>query len=150
MVQVIPKGDIIKVMVPALLGMIDTPNYADIEPDPEYVEQILTIMVENPYIVAIADYADTGDVRGVMLGCIAPVWYAQSLRAMQEILYVHPKYRGGTCMLRLIRAFEKECIARGADSIVLGCSSGENVERYTALMKRLGYDKFSVTFKQEL
>lgn len=150
MVEIIEKDDIIQTVIPALLGMISTPTYADVEPDPEYVEQILTVMVQNPYLVAIADYDENRNVRGVMLGMVSPVWYTQSLRAVQELLYVHPEYRGTRVMFRLIKAFEEESIKRGADSIQLGCSSGEHPDGFAKIMSKLGYSTFSHTYKKEM
>lgn len=149
MIRWVEKDDLRSVVIPAMLGMIGTDGYKDIEPDPEYVERMLDAMQAHPHSIILADYSTSGDVRGVILGVISPVWYTASFRAVQEMLYVHTEFRGGSVAMRLLRAFEQEATQLGADSFVIGMSSGENTVGFEKLAKRLGYSSFSNTYKKE-
>jgi GNAT superfamily N-acetyltransferase len=80
-----------------------------------------------------------GDVVGLLYGIVTEHFFADMCYATNVMLYVAPEARGSWAVVKLIRRFERESRARGADEILIGNTSGINAARTVQLYARLGY-----------
>lgn len=143
-----------ELLVPAIVRMSEMPGYVDCADallDPGAM-QVLTghikTMAESDNVFLLIDRAESGTVRGFLLGCIQPQWYSHELEGVQEFLWIEPEHRGGLTLRRLMRRFEVECAARGAAFLKIGVSSGEKVAAFSKLASRMGYHPGGVNFKK--
>lgn len=61
-----------------------------------------------------------GIIVGVIGGMVTPSMFDKSQKIGQEsVWYVDPEERKGSIGFRLIKAFEEECIKRGANAIIM-------------------------------
>lgn len=141
-------------LVPAIVRMSETPGYADCAPallDPGAMQALsghIKTMAESPNIFLLVCRDDSGAATGFLLGYVQPQWYSQELEGVQEFLWIEPEHRGGLTLRRLMRRFEVECAARGAAFITIGVSSGERVEAFSRLARRMGYSTKTALFKK--
>lgn len=99
-------------------------------------------------VFLLADVDESGSVLGFLLGFVRPQWYSINIEGVQEFLWVYPEYRGGLTMLRLIKAFEKECRSRGAVTAQIGISSPEHMYKFARVAKRAGYAMPTIQVKK--
>lgn len=86
-----------------------------------------------------------GIAVGMLLGFVTPQFFSDTLTASELVVYVTPEARGGTTVVKMIRAFEGWAYERGAVEICLGVSTELDASRTAALYERLGYDRSGVT-----
>ena len=82
---------------------------------------------------------DNDRLVGMVVGLVTEHFFADMIYATFLALYVEPDKRGGFGAFKLLRHFEEECIARGADEILVGNSSNVAPARTVDLFHRLGY-----------
>jgi GNAT superfamily N-acetyltransferase len=81
-----------------------------------------------------------GVLNGVMAGSVFPHFFGTDLIASDLCLYTDPtSRRSGLVAALLLKAFETWAEAQGASKIILGVSTGIEVDRTTTLYERLGY-----------
>lgn len=127
-----------------LIDMHDeSPAYHDTSIDLEHSVPILEQALGTGTFFGVID-----PEIGMMMGTITSTWFDPVNRAYEQVLYVLPHRRGGIAAVRLVKAFEKECKARGASDIIVGNSAGI-VDDLGRLYKALGYtDKFGTLRKR--
>ena len=113
----------------------ESPTYASVADDPEYVRENLERMTVSPYFIGYID----DEYRGVILGGAGPTWYDARIKAAEEFLFVSPEFRGTMLAPRLVKAFEAEAVRRGAHKMFMGVSTGVTYDRTVALYLRLGF-----------
>lgn len=98
-------------------------NQTIIETITNYITNLIVIVVE-----------DGVDVLGVVGGIVMPSIFDKSQRIGQETMwYVDKDCRKGMIGVRLIKAFEKECQAKGADLVIMvhmGNLNADILDRY--------------------
>lgn len=76
---------------------------------------------------------------GVLAGKI-DYYYFSSQPVAQLILYwVHPGHRSGSMAIKLMMAFRKWAENRKAAELVVGVTSGEDIERTDRFLKKIGF-----------
>lgn len=82
---------------------------------------------------------EDGVVTGMIAGIVCEHFFGKDKYVSDLAVYVQPEKRGGSAALRLIRAFEEWSFKHGACEVLLGVSTGIEMERTVALYQRLGY-----------
>lgn len=98
---------------------------------------IITYFTANA-TVFVADEA--GSAIGMLVGILAPVWYAPSCKVATELAWwVEPEHRGGTAAIRLMQAFEKW--AQDEHAVMCSMSNLEINDggRVISMLGRMGY-----------
>lgn len=123
----------------------ESPNYNYAEDDPSWVVENLKRIVEAGSLTGVIHPG-----KGFLIGAIAHPWYSRRVEAYEQLLYIHPVYRGGMLAVRLIRAWEALARARGAEVSNVGASSGMAEDRTKELYARLGYTFAGPSLKKDL
>lgn len=98
----------------------------------------LTQKSNSPFFIVVL--LDDSDVAiGMLIGLVTEHFFAEMAYATNLVLYVAPEKRGLHGAVRLIRAFEQEAIARGAEEILIGAASNIDAARTIELYHKLGY-----------
>jgi GNAT superfamily N-acetyltransferase len=63
-------------------------------------------------------------IVGAMFGTVAPLWFSDELVAREDLLYVHPDYRGGRAAYILAKAFLEAAKSAGIKHVQAGVSTG--------------------------
>lgn len=85
--------------------------------DLETLYETVQNFIDNQIGIVAEEY---GKIIGVIGGMIAPSMFDKSQKIGQEsIWYVIPAERKGKTGIKLIKAFEKECIDGGANAIIM-------------------------------
>ena len=88
---------------------------------------------------AIFGWWHEGRLAG-MMGCIlGPMLYCEGLCAEEAFWFVEPSQRGGFAALKLLRAFERWAIAKGAVMLGLAHYSHLHGDKLPRLYARMGY-----------
>lgn len=80
-----------------------------------------------------------GTVLGAMFGVIREPYFTRERVAYDMAWFMLRSERGSSLAVRLLREFEKWAAKRGAKAVMLGQSTGVDIERTTRLYERLGY-----------
>lgn len=128
--------------------------------NPEYVDQVIdALLAESPELRGVQVeramvkytleksphlkclvHVQEGDLLGVVILQVGPVWYAPRRRCARDLLvWVAPSHRGGSTAVRMIRAIEAWAIEHAVDDLYLSQSTGIEVERTAEFYQRLGY-----------
>jgi GNAT superfamily N-acetyltransferase len=87
---------------------------------------------------------------GMMAGFVFEHFFGFDKIASDYVLYVSPAHRGGTLMVRLVKAFESWAIGLGADEIAVGVSTEVDPQRTVMLYERLGYRRSGFNVLKEI
>ena len=80
-----------------------------------------------------------GEIIGGIVGCIAPHFFTTTLMAKDMALYIDPAHRGGSSAVRLVRGFEQWAKELGAKEVMLGQSTGIEIEKTRRWFEAIGY-----------
>lgn len=73
--------------------------------------------------------------------------YVDLVYAMNDILFIHPRFRGSMWGMKLIHETEKKAYERGAKLMIF---HGKKDTAFSSLMPRLGYQVQDILFSKEL
>jgi len=94
-----------------------------------YINNLITIVAEVE-----------GKVVGVTGGVLMPSIFDKNQNIAQEtVWYVDKNYRNGSIGLKLIKAFEKECLSRGANLIIMGLMGNLNTDILDRYYRKRNY-----------
>lgn len=97
--------------------------YAGVLPlDVRSMRQVFIAIIEgetpSPSIALVVDRG--GELVGMLVGMVAPVWFDPTLRVGAELgWWIDPQERGGPAAVRLLRAFEAWALEAGVDGVVM-------------------------------
>ena len=128
----------------------ESPEYNYVDDDPVWVANNMDGLIQNATLVGVVSEDDDAHVTGFMIGFVSHTWYSKRVDAMEQLLYVHPLYRGGSLAPRLIKRFEELCRTKGAFELSVGASTGMAEERTVKLYKHMGYTERSPTLVKRL
>lgn len=111
-------------------------------------EKFYDLVNRSDVFCNLADH--DGQIVGFMLGYVSEQFFGDDLVACDLAVFVLPEFRGKRISLRLIAAFEAWAKARGAIQVMLGQSTGVDIERTRSLYERLGYRTVGCNVKKEL
>lgn len=115
----------------------ESPEYADVAADIDYVSTNLASMIASPSFIGLIHEGD----GGCMFGTVGCQWYSADVYAYEHILYALPEHRGTGLAIRLIRGFEAQAKDSGAAYVSVGVTTGVKEEQTNSLYVRLGYEK---------
>lgn len=85
----------------------------------------------------IADGED-GIVRGVLVGQIDTYYFSRDPVAKLVFYWMHPDHRHGPDSIKLMMAFRQWAENRHAKEMMIGVTSGENIEVTDRMFKKMG------------
>lgn len=81
-----------------------------------------------------------GEVIGMLVAILAPVWYAPSCRVATELAWwVEQEHRGGTAAIRLIQAYETWARNEQASMVTMSNLEVGDDNCVVSMLKRMGY-----------
>lgn len=114
----------------------------------EKVRQLLVWLIEDADGLALVA-EQGGEVVGGFMGMVQDHWCTDSRESCDLALYVSPAHRGGMSAARLLTRYRSWARARGADSILLGITTGVDLATSTRLYERLGFQHVGHLFEEK-
>lgn len=147
MIRPATLSDIPWLLEAGALAQQEAPHYADLPTSPADQYKRLVGVLQFPDAVCIRVVEDC---TGFICGALEPAVWFQTMYAVQNLLWVHPDYRGTRRAWRLVGAFEQWAREHGATRIVNGVSSGVTEERTGRFYQKMGYLPMGPSFYKEL
>ena len=89
-----------------------------------------------------------GEIVGSILGFVIEVYMSHKVQSTELAWFITKEYRGKPSSIRLVKAFEKWSIDKGANQIGMGDIEGiSNLEH---LYTRMGYKKAESVYIKEI
>lgn len=145
MTRRIEETDIPEIIHQLLHLRDESPTYAEVIPDIDYVSGSLRTLIQSDAFIGVIE-----DGIGCMFGMLTRQWYSYELNAHELILYVLPEHRGARTAMRLIAGLEDAAKRGGARYLQVGVTTGMQEDRTIKLYERLGYEKFGGGLRKEL
>lgn len=111
----------------------ESPVYQDTLLDETYIRSNLSRAFDTRAIIG------SMSSKGIMITILSPSMFDPTVTAHEQLLWVHPAYRGSMAAVRLIRYTEEQLVLRGIKKLYVGSSTGINDEMTEQLYVRLGY-----------
>lgn len=121
-------------------------SFAPMDYDVDRVKETISDLMNKSQFVVVAEDTN-GEVIGGMAGMVTQSWFGNDMVANDLALFVHPDYRGGLIVVRLVKAFVHWAKLAGAKQIRPGVVSGSRTAE--ALYDRLGFTRCGATFCME-
>lgn len=147
MIRSATLSDIPWLLEAGALAQQEAPHYANLPANSADQYKRLVGILQFPDAICIRVVEDH---TGFICGALEPAVWFQAVYAVQNLLWVHPDYRGTRRAWRLVTAFEEWARERGATRIINGVSSGLMEERTSGFYAKLGYLPMGPTFYKEL
>lgn len=90
-----------------------------------------------------------GVIQGGVFGYLDEHFFGGELIAVQENLFIHPDYRGGTAAIRLMKAFNQWAESHNVSCIVFETSQGGKDDRWLKFCENLGYEHVGYVFHRK-
>ena len=124
-------------------------GYAGLRVDQDKMHAVLSRMLatEDACVFVLA----TGStIDGVMFGVCQEYWFGPDRVAMDMMLYARPSARSGVFIKRMVERFEEWALSCGAKRVMLGVSTGVEIDRKDRLMKHFGYKVLGGMYGKEI
>ena len=109
----------------------------------EELESVIDSCISNPSLFYIME-----EGKGMILGAITPYMFNPSRIISTEIgWYVLPEHRNSRVGLKLIKQFEDESVARGADLLLMATLDANDISEYYI---KKGYNAQEKFFYKEI
>lgn len=136
--------------IPAIAHMLrllhaESPHYVHVPVDEDYVLDNLREMVCSTSIIFLF-----WEGKGFIIGQHGQQWYEPRPRLIEHLIYCLPEWRGVGGFVRLIKAFELEGTAIGAELVNVGITTGINMDAMVRVYERLGYVRTGITLEKHL
>ena len=105
------------------------------------------MLTDERYFAVVAE--EEGEIRGMFMGYLSEWPYGDEWIATDLLVYIDPKHRGGTAVVRMIREFERWAKKSGVNQIRPGTSVG-NKKQLLSFYRRLGYKNVGYSFLKEV
>lgn len=112
----------------------------------------LAAMIARPqsYNCALLARREDGVLAGYLAGTVEEYFFSRERVATVAFLFVDPPQRGGLAAVKLILAFRRWALNRGAAELRVGVASGVAVERTGGFLRRLGFTPTGGNYSQWL
>lgn len=120
-------------------------SYMHVTYAPERAEALCKLLILAGFIV-VAEI--DGEIVGAMLGDVYTPWYTNDLVGIEYSLYIEPERRNGLIAVKMVRAWEKWCIAMGAKQLRPGVGTGDG--NAGGLYLALGYTRVGDFFCKDI
>ncbi|WOS40680.1 GNAT family N-acetyltransferase [Xanthomonas rydalmerensis] len=114
----------------------------------EKVRKLLAWLIDDPDGIALVA-EDDGRIIGGFMGMVQDHWCTDSRESCDLALYVTPEHRGGLTAARLLNKYRNWAHERGADSVLLGITTGVDLATSTRLFERLGFQHVGHLFEEK-
>lgn len=115
--------------------------------DKNKTEEFLNSALLNDNMVLFVLEVD-GEIVGSILGFVIEVYMSHKVQATELAWFITKEYRGKPSSIRLVKAFERWAIDKGANQIGMGDIEGiSNLEH---LYTRMGYKKAESVYIKEI
>ena len=113
---------------------------------PSNLHEIVTAYREQPHFICLGE-----DGKGGVIGVLSPSWLNPEILVVQELgWWVEPEYRGTTFAVRMLRAFEKEAKALGAEKVFMLSLEALSPDVLDKMYNKLGYMKLENIYIKEV
>jgi GNAT superfamily N-acetyltransferase len=120
-------------------------NYANLDFSTEKLWQLGETMLATPDEWLSLVYEKDEEIIGFCFGFVSPHFFGNDLTSGDFAIYVTLEHRKGMVGVRLIKAYDAWCRAKGVKEPLLGVSAGITPDRIGQLYERLGYtDKYTI------
>jgi len=106
---------------------------------PPVLDKIKKIILRGDWGYGQCAVLNDTKIIGFMCGYVGETFLNHQVNAYEQGLFVHPDFRGGTTVVRLIRNFEEWARKKNAANIWLGQSVNYKRESMLTFFERLGY-----------
>jgi GNAT superfamily N-acetyltransferase len=115
------------------------------------VQDSIKSMVSDPkaHAVFLTERADVG-VTGLLAAYAAPLFFAKVVTANAVAFYVLPGYRGGASAAKLLIAFKRWGLSRGAAELAIHATADIDRKRFNRLMAHAGYQSSGKNYEHAL
>ncbi|WP_267086473.1 GNAT family N-acetyltransferase [Xanthomonas sacchari] len=114
----------------------------------EKVRALLRWLIDDPDGLALVA-EDGGQIIGGFMAMVQDHWCTDSRESCDLALYVQQDRRGGLAAARLLQRYRAWAQSRGADSILLGITTGVDLSTSTRLYERLGFQHVGHLFEEK-
>ena len=127
----------------------ESPHYRHKKFDRSKLSKVLLATRVHPNKIFITYSKKEGRIEGVILGRISEQYFSDELVASDMVMFVKPEHRGSPLFVRLFKNFEKWSKDNKATSIVIGHTTGINMDKVQGMYTRLGYNTMGYIFNKE-
>jgi GNAT superfamily N-acetyltransferase len=118
-------------------------HYQDIPLDPDY-----DFYTQSPAVCVFTARDTIGKLVGYAVFCVSfNKHYRQSKQAVQDILFVHPNYRGGTVGYRLIKFCDRQLKNEGCQVVY---QHMKRAHQFGQLLDAIGYECVDLIYAKRL
>lgn len=115
---------------------------------PVVAEKTAIELIENELGIFVVAESDDGEVGGMCGGMVFPFYMTGVLTAQEFMWWIDDTHKGqGKALMKM---FEAEAKARGAESIIMNAIHGKDHDRIAKIYKRAGYRPSDYSFIKEL
>lgn len=118
-------------------------RFKDLDYNDEKCRALICHCIDNPgsYFFYVAEMND-GRIAGFHMGNVQEYFFSKEKMAQSISFYVAPEYRGSSAAVKLLIAFKKWAIKRGAVEMVFGSglSEGAPLAVVDTFLKRMGLE----------
>jgi RimJ/RimL family protein N-acetyltransferase len=136
--------DVIAMLDMASLMQQESPKFSHNSFDAVKASGLFTTLVVKDNGIAFIAEKD-GQPVGMIGGMVVEQFFSHDLYACDFGVYLKPEHRGGSAVIKMIKAFEQRAIELGAKEISLGISTEVHAERTASLYERLGYVRSGIS-----
>jgi len=128
----------------------ESPRYDNIPIDPHKAAEVVSNLTNNENCIMLVAF-DGDTLAGMFMGYVDEFFFSRVRVSSDLLLYIAPKYRGGSLATRLLVAYEKwaESI-EGVAEIQGGVSAGIEDELAKKLYERRGYKTVATVLAKEV
>lgn len=128
----------------------EAPHFKNKKFDRSKMSKILLATKTHPNKMFLTYSKNNGVIEGGILGRISEQYFSDELVAGDMAMFVKPEHRGSILFVRLFKNFEKWSKDNKATSIVIGHTTGINMDKVQGMYTRLGYNTMGYVFNKEI
>jgi len=128
----------------------EAPHFKNKKFDRSKMSKILLATKTHSNRMFLTYSKNNGVIEGGILGRISEQYFSDELTASDMAMFVKPEHRGSILFVRLFKNFEKWSKDNKATSIVIGHTTGINMDKVQGMYTRLGYNSMGYVFNKEI
>lgn len=137
----------------ALIALGSRMRSESVEPfppiEPERVQKQLDMAVAMPDVFLVALAEDDGLPIGMVTAVAGDYAFSSQLRAVSDLLFVLPERRGLVAAKWLVRRFLDWSDDLGAETDIIGVSTGVSPERTGRFLELMGFRPMGMTYRRD-
>jgi GNAT superfamily N-acetyltransferase len=120
-------------------NMAKESDYVNDGYDFDKVEDLFDQVIQEDRFCGAVSVSDVGEIRGMFVGMLTEQFFSNNTLTTDLFLYVKPEYRGKRDGYQLIINYLEWAKEIGADTIMMGITTGIHEEKTGELYKKLGF-----------